>query len=185
MTALTASVSLALDHVRLFVPGETGVTYILATKKCTDWDTTIDALGFINSHTMKISLTRENIETIASLLHDQWPSTRRRSRARGILSMAGKLWNLTSVVRAGRNFVWRLLRLTGLHDERRRRNRNVVSLGSEFLANLRFWKWAINHKLLQAGEAVYAPSYTALRHPAKRNYLSDSSIEAVGGFRLK
>ena len=30
--------------------------------------------------------------------------------------MAGKLWNLTYVVRAGRYFLWRFLRLTGLYD---------------------------------------------------------------------
>ena len=57
-TALTASASLALDPVRLFGPGETGATPILAPKKSTGWDTTIDALGFtINLHTMRISLT--------------------------------------------------------------------------------------------------------------------------------
>ena len=35
-TALTASTSLASDHVRFFVPGETGVTPILVQKKSTD-----------------------------------------------------------------------------------------------------------------------------------------------------
>ena len=59
-SALTASASLASDHVRLFGPGQTGATPIPAPKKSTDWNTTIDALGFtINSHTMRISLTRE------------------------------------------------------------------------------------------------------------------------------
>ena len=52
-TALIASASLASDHVRLFGPEE-GVTPILAPKKSTDWDTTVDALGFtINSHTIE------------------------------------------------------------------------------------------------------------------------------------
>ena len=103
--------------------------------------------------------------------------------------MAGKLWNLTYVVRAGRYFVWRLLRLTRLHDERGPKNQNVVGLGSEFHVDLfwkfhadLFWKWAINHKLLQAGEAVSAPCYTALKRPARRHYLSDASFEAVGGY---
>ena len=59
-TALTASASLASDHVRLFGPGETGATPILAPKKSTDWHTTIDPLGFtINSNIMRVSLTRE------------------------------------------------------------------------------------------------------------------------------
>ena len=96
--------------------------------------------------------------------------------------MAGKLWNLTYVVRAGRYCVRRLLRLTGLHDERHRRSQNAVFLGSEFHANFRFWKWAINHKLLQVGEAVSVPCYTALKRPAKRHHLSDANFEAVGGY---
>ena len=78
--------------------------------------------------------------------------------------------------------MWRLLRLTGLHDEWHPRNQNVVCLGSEFHADLRFWKWAINHKLLQVGQAVSASCFTALKRPAKRHYLSDASFEAVGGY---
>ena len=97
-------------------------------------------------------MTREKTVAIARLLHDHWPSRRRRAKARDVLGMAGKVWNLTYVVRAGKYFVWRLLRLTGLHDERHPRNQNVVGLGSEFHADLRFWKWAINHKLLRVGE---------------------------------
>ena len=38
--------------------------------------------------------------------------------------MAGKLWNLTDVVRADRYFVWRLLKLTVLHDSRDSNNQN-------------------------------------------------------------
>ena len=49
-TVLIASASLAWDQMRLFGPGEEGVKPILAPKKSTDWDTTIDAQGFtINS----------------------------------------------------------------------------------------------------------------------------------------
>ena len=57
-TALTASASLASDHVRIFGPGETGATPLLAPKTSTDWNTTIDVLGFtINSHTIRLPLT--------------------------------------------------------------------------------------------------------------------------------
>ena len=118
-------------------------------------------------------MTCEKTEAIKRLLVDHWPTIRRDAKARGVLSMAGKLWNLTYVVRAGRYFVWRLLRLTRLHDERGPKNQNVVGLGSEFHVDLfwkfhadLFWKWAINHKLLQAGEAVRAPCYTALKRQA-------------------
>ena len=72
-TALTASASLASDHVRLFGPGEEGATPILAPKKSTDWDTTIDALGFtVNSHTLRTSITREQTEATKRLLFDNY-----------------------------------------------------------------------------------------------------------------
>ena len=101
----------------------------------------------------------------------------REQSARDVLSVAGKLWNLTYVVRAGKYFVWRLLRLTGLHDASARENQNrMVELGREFHADLLFWKWAIDHELLLEGEALSAPCYTAIKRPAKRHYLSDASF---------
>ena len=142
-SALIASSSLASDHVRLFGPGEDGVTLILAPKKSTDWDTTIDALGFtINSYILRISCTREKTEVIKRLLlFEHWPASRRQAKAREVLSMESKLWNLTCVVRAGRYFVGRLLRLTGLHDLHDQKHQNhMVSLGRECHADLLFWK---------------------------------------------
>ena len=59
-TALIASAPLSSDHVRLFGKGKEGVTPILAPKRSTEWDATIDVLGFtINSHTMRISFPRK------------------------------------------------------------------------------------------------------------------------------
>ena len=50
------------------------------------------------------------------MLLEQWPHSRRKAMARDVYSMAGKVWNLTHVVRAIRYFVWRLLRSTGPHN---------------------------------------------------------------------
>ena len=58
----------------------------------------------------------------------------------------------------------------------------MVELGREFHANLLFWKWAIDHELLLEGEALSAPCYTAIKRPAKKHYLSDAIVDAVGGF---
>ena len=60
-------------------------------------------------------------------------------------------------------------------------NQHSVIIGREFHADLLFWEWAINRNLLQTGEAISAPCYTALKPPAKRHYLSDASFESVGG----
>ena len=150
-TALIASASLASDHVRFFGPGEEGVTPILAPKKSADWDTSIDALGFIaNSHTLRISCTREKAEAVKRLLFDHWPASRREVKAKEVLSMAGTLWNLTCVEKADRYVVWRLLRLTDLHDlQDKEHQTHTMSLRRKFHADLFFWKWAINYELLQ------------------------------------
>ena len=90
-TAIIASASLGSNHVRLFGPGEVGVTPILAPRKLTDWDTTIDALGFtISSHTMRITVPRQKVEAIKRLLFEQCPHSRREATARDVLSMACK-----------------------------------------------------------------------------------------------
>ena len=85
----------------------------------TNWDTTVDALliGYtINTHAMRNSITRENVAALRDLLEREWLSERAEASAQEVLSIAGKLWNLTFVVRAGRYFVWQLLRITGLHS---------------------------------------------------------------------
>ena len=52
---LVVSASLASDYVRLFGPGEPGETPILAPKKSSNWNTTLQFLGFgINSLTLEI-----------------------------------------------------------------------------------------------------------------------------------
>ena len=82
------------------------MTAILAPKRSTDWDTRIDALGFtIDSHTLRISCTRDKTEAIKIALFDHWSESRRQAKAREVVIMAGKLWNLTYVVGAGRYFV--------------------------------------------------------------------------------
>ena len=131
---------------------------------------------------MRISFPREKADAIRRLLRDQGPTSRRQAKARDVLSMAGKLWNLTHVVQAGRYFVWRLLRLTGLHDSRGSKNQNhTVELGREFTLTLFFGSGRLIELLLEE-EALSAPCYTAIRRPPKRHYLSDASFEAVGGF---
>eukprot|EP00904_Undaria_pinnatifida_P013748 jgi/Undpi1/9503/HiC_scaffold_27.g11959.m1 len=52
------------------------------------------------AHVMRISVPREKIEAMKRLLFEQWPQSSREATARDVLSMAGKLWNLTYVVRA-------------------------------------------------------------------------------------
>ena len=97
--------------------------------------------------------------------------------------MAGKLWNLTYVVQAGRYFVWRLLRLSGFHDASAKLTQTrTVEIGGEFHADLLFKMWVIDHALLLEGEALSAPCYTAIKRPAKKHSLSDARFEAAGRF---
>ena len=94
------------------------------------------------------------------------------------------MWNLTYVVRAGRYFVWQLLGLTDLHKiaKSKKRTRRVVKLGWEFHNDIAFWKWAIDQKLVSAGESLGAPFYAHVERTPSRTYFSDASFPAVGGF---
>lgn len=184
---LVGSASLASDYVRLFGPGGTGETPILAPKKSSDWDTKMDFLGFvINSHTLHISRSDKKAHAIRRALVDHWPRNRRRATAQEVFGIAGKLWNLTFVIRAGKYFVFRLRRLTGLHVTPQRKNQShSVVLGREFHDDLDFWRWAIHHELLEAGESLTAPCYAMIKRPPKRRYLSDASFDALGGYCLE
>ena len=116
------SASLASDYVQLFGPGEPDEILILAPEKSSNWDTTSKVLGFvINSHTLEISVTTKKAQAIKTALVDDWPRCRRRATAQEVFSCAGKLWNLTYVIRAGKYFVWRLPRLTDLHTRTRKK----------------------------------------------------------------
>ena len=60
-SALVMSASLASDYVRLFGPGEPGEIPILAPKKSSNWNTTLEFLGFvINLHMLEISVTTKS-----------------------------------------------------------------------------------------------------------------------------
>ena len=183
-SALVASTSLASDHIPLFGPGDAGALPILAPKKSTDWDTTVDLLGFtVNTHTLRISVTEGKITAIRLTLEQEWLLTRKQASAQEVLSVAGKLWNLTYVVRAGRYFVWQLLALTGLHKNARtkERTRRVVDLGWEFHNDIAFSKWAIDQQLVRRGESLCAPIYGHIMRAPARRYYSDASFTAIGG----
>ena len=154
-STLVASAFLASDHIRLFGRGEAGATPILAPQKSTDWDTTVDLLGFtVNTHTLRISVTKEKIAAIRRTLEQEWLLTREQASAEEVLNVGGKLSNLTYVVRTGRYFVWQLLALTGLHKNARAKERTrriVVDLGWEFHNDIAFWKWAIDQQLVRKG----------------------------------
>ena len=185
-SALVVSASLASDYVRLFGPGEPGETPILAPKKSSNWDTQLEFLGFvIDSHTLQISVTAEKALAIKTTLVNDWPRDRHSATAQEVFSIAGKLWNLTYVVRAGKYFVWRLLRLTGLHISHSKNQSHSVELKREFHDDLDFWRWAIDEKLLTAGASLSAPCYAAIKRMPKRLYLSDASFEAIGGYCKK
>ena len=111
------------------------------------------------------------------------PYDRKEAKGQEVLSVAGKLCNVTFAVRAGRYFVRQLLRLTGLHQEARTktRTRRIVRQGWEFHGDLAFWKWAIDHRLTSQGESLSTPFYAhVLRKPA-RHYFSDASFDTIGG----
>ena len=114
---------------------------ILAPKKSSNWNTTLEFIGFvINSHTLEISVTTEKAQAIKTALVDDWLRCKRRATAQEVFNFAGKPWNLTYVIRAGKYFVWRLLRLTDLHTRTEKKQSRSVELGREFHDSLDFWR---------------------------------------------
>ena len=72
-----------------------------------------------------------------------------------------------------------------MHTQTGKKQSHSVDLGTEFHNDIEFWRWAIDHELLTAGESLSAPCFAAIKRPAKRYYLSDASFDAIGGFRQK
>ena len=139
----------------------------------------------MNARTLRKSVTEGKIATIRLTLEQEWPLTRKQTSAQEVLSVAGKLWNLTYVVRAGRYFVWQLLALTGLHKHFRtkERTRRVVDLGLEFYNDIAFWKWAIDQQLVRKRESLCAPIYDHIMRAPARRYYFNASFTVIGGFR--
>ena len=161
------SASLASTYIRVLGPGEPGEIPILAPKKTSNWNTTLEVLGFVtNSHTLKISVTIKKAQAIKTALVDDWPRCRRRATAQEVFSFAGKLWNRTRVIRAGKYFVLRLLRLTDLHANRKK-TEPLCRARKRVHDDLDFWRWAIDHELVTARESLSAPCFAAIKRPAK------------------
>ena len=92
--------------------------------------------------------------------------------------MAGKLWNLTDVVRRWQVFRVEAVAADWMHDSRGSKKRKyTVELGREFHADL-LRKWAIDHELLLEGGALSDPCYTAIKRSAEGTIC----FEVVGGF---
>lgn len=68
--------------------------------------------------------------------------SRKVSPARGVLSLTGKLWNVTFVFRAGTYSVWQLWNLAGSHDRSGRDRTVLMRLGIEFDSRIGRCKWA-------------------------------------------
>ena len=50
---------------------------------------------------------------------------------------------------------------------------------------LDFWRWAIGHELLTAGESLSAPCFAGIKRPEKGYYLPGANFDAIGGFCRK
>ena len=74
--------------------------------------------------------------------------------------------------------------MTDLHKiaKSKKRTRRLVKLGWEFHNDIAFWKWAIDQKLVSAGESLGAPFYAHVEQTPSRRYYSNASFTPVGGF---
>ena len=129
-----------------------------------------------------------------------WPPERWTATVREALSIAGKLHHAAYVVRQGRYFVHRLLRLANLHltgEELRgggdawgrlRRNaeaERIVKITPEFMADVGWWRWFVQQERWKRGERLTAPFFRFVKQAPSRRWYSDASYQAVGGFCLE
>ena len=76
-------------------------------------------------------MAEERIEATRLIPEPERSGGKTHVSAQDDLSMAGKLWNFTYIIRAGRYFVRELSRLTNPHKiaEAKKRTKRVVRLG--------------------------------------------------------
>ncbi|CAM9799176.1 unnamed protein product, partial [Sphacelaria rigidula] len=134
------------DHLRMLGFQRSINSPVLSAKKLTDWDTVMEVLGFsIDTQSMRMSIPQRKISEMQELFAE-WPQSRNTASVREVLSLAGKLRHFCNVVRAGKFFVWRLTKMTGL-DHRRFEDFNAplrhgsrrVQIKAEFHADLNWW----------------------------------------------
>ena len=193
--ALTAS--LADAHFQAM--GERGAEEepLVPRKKMTGWVTAQEILGFwVDTEEMTVGLPERKLDDLRHRL-GCWPPGRREATVREVLSLAGKLHHAAYVVRPGRYFVHRLLRLANLHltgEELRgggdawgrlRKNaeaERTVALTREFMADVGWWRWFVHQERWKKGERLTAPFFRFVKQEPSRRWFSDASYQAVGGF---
>lgn len=107
----------------------------------------------INTHTGRTSLPREKLGRLRDSLAES-PSSRDVAPAKDVLSLTGKLWNVTFILRAWKFFMRQLSRLVNLHDHQAREQTVLVHLGRTFHHDNDSWKCAIQGKLVSRGAGL-------------------------------
>lgn len=99
--ALQVSASFALDCLQFLGSGAPVEPTVWSRSKSTNRDLELTFLGSnINTHTGWVHLAIKNIDILRDRL-EEWPLPRKGATAKGVISLTGKLWNVTYAFRAG------------------------------------------------------------------------------------
>ena len=184
--------SLASDHFRLLGVRGASDPPLLSASIITNWDTRLEVLGWLVD-TEALTVTAPPHKRLKlRLLLAEWPSTRTYASAKQV-SQLGFLMHISFAVCPRSFFVHRLLASVGMlriaaddHFAGRMPNPGRrVALGSEFHADLEFWRWFVDKGVDARGGVLSAPMDHLLERPAQRTLFSDASKTAVGGYCLE
>lgn len=154
---------------------------------------------WVDTGDMMIRLPQRKLEDLRQRLAN-WPTERREVTIRDVLSLAGKMHHGAYVVRPGRYFFHRRLRLANLHrtgeklrgggDEWGRHQRKEEAEGRlyltpELMADVGWWRWFVNENRRKTGERLRVPFVLFGKQEPSKRWFSDASYQAVGGYCLE
>ena len=122
-----------------------------------------------------------------------WPPERREATVQEVLPLARKLHHAAYVVRPGWYIVDRLLRLVNRVEGECRVGRlrkkaeagRRLELTPEFMADVGWWRWLVDQKRWKIGERQTVPFFRFVKQEPSKQWFSDASYQAVGGYCLK
>lgn len=178
---LAVTRSAAHAHFRLLGEPQSGTPPAISQNKVTNWDTTMTVLGWeVDTVAMLIRMPANKRSSLLSLL-ELWQPDRQHAQRGELWVLLGKLSWAAHGVTAGKFFLWRLRGvLRGGQPTAKSSGRGLVVLSVEALKDLVFWRWAVGPRVGAA--ALSKPISAIVKRKADRQWWSDASHDAVGGF---
>lgn len=177
----SAANMLRVHYEALGYPGQDGPGPI-SLKKYGGWASVGDLLGLrIDLNKMIISLPQDKVIKARELLAE-FPSTRKKSTYKEVMSLIGRLRHYAFCIRPGRYFLRRMINVTLLSEGGvgRHCGRREITLDSEFHADIAWWSKLLDLHA-QSPDQYSLPIFAHVRRAADIRVIGDASGSAGGG----